>query len=321
MIATRTIGSLTVAALVLVTPVTGRAQAPARDPIAAEALFERGKLLIEQGHTAEACSAFAESQRLDPAGGTLLRLALCHEAEGKLASAWVEFLEVVRVSKEGSGEPAKLQERVRLAREHLASIEPRVPRLVVSVVPAARVAGLQVTANGLPRNESTWGVALPVDPGDVAIVAEAPGRRTFRVTARLGEGQQQTVQVPEMTPEGPAAAPPGPPPEGATHASTGSALRPVGIVVGALGVVALGVGTYFGVHAISKWNDANRVCPGTTCVDPSGASLASDARQSARIADVTVAAGAAAVVAGVVLYVVGAPKNVQAGATGIVVRF
>src|SRR5580700_398327 len=123
-----------------------------RDPIAAETLFTRGKQLIDQGHTSEACAAFAESQRLDPAGGTLLRLALCHEAEGRLAAAWLELGEVIRVSKEGTGDAAKLQERVRLAREHLAAVEPRVPRLVIRVGPAARVEGLRVTANGLPRS-------------------------------------------------------------------------------------------------------------------------------------------------------------------------
>src|SRR5260370_9884027 len=103
--------------LACATPHAVWAQAPQRDPIAAETLFERGKRLIEQGRTAEACAAFAESERLDPAGGTLLRLALCREAEGKLASAWLAFTEVVRVSREGStpGDPAKLAQPVRIA--------------------------------------------------------------------------------------------------------------------------------------------------------------------------------------------------------------
>src|ERR1700689_1185250 len=78
-------------------PRTAVAQSPPdkpRDPTAAETLFARGKHLIEQGHTTEACAAFAESLQLDPAGGTLLRLALCYEADGKLASAWLELTEV-----------------------------------------------------------------------------------------------------------------------------------------------------------------------------------------------------------------------------------
>src|SRR5580700_10860166 len=157
--------SLALALLLVSAPALAQEPAP-RDPIAAEALFERGKLLMDQGHTSDACSAFAESQRLDPAGGTLLRLALCHEADGKLASAWLDFTEVVRVSKETAGEATKLTERVRIAREHLSALEPRLPKLVVSVPEATRVDGLQVTANGLPRNPGIWGVAVPFDAGD-----------------------------------------------------------------------------------------------------------------------------------------------------------
>jgi len=291
---------------------------PARDPAAAEALFERGKQLVEQGHTAEACEAFAESQRLDPAGGTLLRLALCHETQGKLASAWVEFTEVVRVSREGTGEPAKLQERVRLAREHIAAIEPRVPKLVLSVAVASRVDGLRVTANGSPRDAGTWGVALPADPGDVEIVASAPSRVSFRTSVHLAEGQQASLEVPLLAPEAGSSAaidhPPGP-------TSGSSALRPAGIVVGALGVVALGVGTYFGEHAIGKWNDANGVCPGSSCSNPAGVSSASDAKDAARVADFTIAGGIVAVAVGVVLYVLGAPSNVQARGSDVAVSF
>ncbi len=294
-------------------------QAPPRDPIAAEALFERGKQLIDQGHTAEACAAFEESQRLDPAGGTLLRLALCREAEGKLASAWLGFTEVVRMSKEAAGEPAKLQERIRLAREHLAAIEPRVPRLAITVSAGGRVDGLAVSANGSPRNEGTWGVALPVDPGDVVVSATAPGKREFRTTVHVAEGQQQSVEIPALQPLAPvatAAAPPSPvvaaSAPGGAHASF---LRPTGIALGVLGLAAVGVGAYFGAHAISQWNASNAACPGSTCTDSAGVSLASDAKNAARIADVTLAAGAAALVAGVVLYLVGAPAPVPA-ATG-----
>jgi hypothetical protein len=270
---------------------------------------------MDQGHTPEACAAFAESQRLDPAGGTLLRLALCHEAEGKLASAWLEFGEVIRVSKEGTGDAAKLQERVRLAREHLAAIEPRVPKLAIVVPAGSRVGGLTVTANGLPRDEGTWGVALPVDPGDVVVAATAPGRSESRTTVHVAEGQQQNVELPPLAPVLPAASPPRAP--AIVHQS--SALRPVGVGLGLVGLVSLGVGTYFGAHAISKWNASNTACPGTTCTGGDGVSLANDAKSSARAADVTLGAGLVAVAAGVVLYLVGAPTTIEVmGSTGAV---
>jgi hypothetical protein len=76
------------------------------------------------------------------------------------------------------------------------------------------------------------------------------------------------------------------------------------------------VGAYFGVRAITKWNDANTACPGTTCADPGGVTLVNDAKDAARVADVTIAAGAVAVVAGVVMYLLGAPAAPQLRGSG-----
>jgi hypothetical protein len=298
------------------------AQPEVRDPIAAEALFERGKHLMESGQTAEACAAFAESQRLDPAGGTLLRLALCREAEGKLATAWLAYLEVERNGHLGSDSVA--QERTRIARKQLSALERRVPKLRIDVGPPARALGLSVAANGLPRNEGTWGVFLPVDPGEVEIVASAPGRREYRVTVHLAEGQERAVDIPALTTDAPAvssAGPASPASKPDLPPSRTSMLRPAGLAVGILGVAAIGAGTYFGVHAIQTWNDANAVCPNPSCPSPSGVALANDAQNAARLADVTLAVGAAGVVAGAVLFFLGAPENVQARPAGIAIAF
>src|SRR5262245_38278640 len=85
--------SILVVSALLTTSGLARAAEP-RDAAAAEVLFEAGKNLMERGDYAAACPKFEESYRLDPATGALFALALCHERAGKIATAWVEYMEV-----------------------------------------------------------------------------------------------------------------------------------------------------------------------------------------------------------------------------------
>ncbi|MGH7434446.1 MAG: hypothetical protein ACRENE_02145, partial [Polyangiaceae bacterium] len=166
-----------------------------------------------------------------------------------------------------------------------------------------------------------------VDAGDVAIDATAPGHVPFHAVVHAENGKEATASIPPLE-VAPAPAPASGPGEGSravgsselSSAGRGSSLRPIAIVIGAVGVVSVGIGSYFGVNAISKWNQSNDDCPSGAC-GTKGAQEAHDAKTSAGLADVTIGLGAAAIVTGVVLYFVGAPKNVQARIDGVSVRF
>src|SRR5262245_62252923 len=114
----------TLGALLFAEP--ARAQGRGVSIATAEALFREGTALLDEKRYAEACPKLAESHRLDPATGTLLALAFCHEGEGRLASAWAEFAEVAgRARAEGR------TDREHVAREHAANLKPRLARLSV----------------------------------------------------------------------------------------------------------------------------------------------------------------------------------------------
>ena len=167
---------------------------PAGDPVAlAEALFQQGKQLLERGDAHAACPKLAESLRLERATGTLLALAMCHEVEGRLASAWAEYLEVIaRARKDGRAD------REEAARQWAQKLEARLSTLSVAVPAAvAEIPGLRVERDGVPLDAPAWSTAVPVDPGPHVIVAKAPGRETWTGTIVVaGAAERRTVTVP-----------------------------------------------------------------------------------------------------------------------------
>ncbi len=189
---------------------------------------------------------------------------------------------------------------------------------------------------GKAVDPAVFGVALPVDPGEIAIEASAPGHETWTTTVKLGGDNKgpASVDVPALKRlEGPPPAPHEPPPAQGTGpapargalgpapapaASGGNTTRLIGLVVGGAGVVGLGVGTFFGVKAISKNSDAEGYCKGgSTCEDERGVTLTEEAKSAATVSNVAFGLGAAAAIGGAVLVFVVAPRQtppVQVGA-------
>ncbi len=223
----------------------------------AEALFREARALMTEGRYADACPKFAESQRLDPGGGTLLNLAVCHEKQGKLASAWAEFQEALTQAKADTR-----PDRARLAQDHISSLEPRLAKVVVLVANEAP-ANVAITLNGTPLGTAAWGTPVPVDAGELRINAQALGYEPYSKALEISDGRRITVEVPALVRNEHS---------GGTTSDFGSkgtdANWTTAYVFGAVGVAAVGAGSYFGVRALQEKQDANRQCsPGC---DPEG---------------------------------------------------
>ncbi len=172
---------------------------PAGDRVAlAEALFQQGKQLLERGDAHAACPKLAESLRLDRATGTLLALAMCHEVEGRLASAWAEYLDVIARAKQ-DGRP----DREEAAQQWAHKLEARLSTLSIAIPAAvAEIPGLRVQRDGMPLEAPAWSTAVPVDPGPHVVTARAPGRETWSTTVVVdGAAEHQTVTVPLLAPD------------------------------------------------------------------------------------------------------------------------
>ncbi len=168
------------------------AQAPsASEQMLAQSLFDEGRQLMDRGKYAEACPKLAESQRLDPGGGTLLNLAICHQKEGRFGTAYLEMKSALsQAVKDGR------KDRETIANEHIALLASRVPRLAVHVV--REDPGLEVKVDGTVLRKPAWDLLTVVDPGPHVIDAAAPGKAPFRQSITLGEGEQRTVQIPPL---------------------------------------------------------------------------------------------------------------------------
>ena len=288
--------------------------ARAQPTAAAESLFQRGHELFEAKRFAEACPLFAESYRLDPVSGALLALASCHDVEGKLASAWSEYLEVAaRAAREGRAD------RAAAAKERAAALEPRLARLALSAGPElGATPGVLVRRDGVVVTAG-FGVAVPVDPGEHSVEVTAPGRAPFSARVSLREGETRLVAVPALaplaseprapTPERPA--PERPTPERPAEPSETSPLRTVGFIAALAGVATAGVGGYFGVRAISKNSESTDSgnCRGNVC-NAAGKVIREDALAAGNVSTVLFVVGGVLAGGGLVLVLTsGAPRS------------
>src|SRR5271155_2701298 len=78
----------------------------ATDKAGAEALLSDGLRRVDAQDYSGACSRFEESLKLYASVNTEYHLADCYEHVGKMASAWVDFLEVAEKA-QAVGETAK----------------------------------------------------------------------------------------------------------------------------------------------------------------------------------------------------------------------
>jgi serine/threonine-protein kinase len=309
-----------VAAAWMAVPTAARAaqaQAAASEAAAAQALFDEGRALLAQRRFAEACGKLAESQRMAPAMGTAFNLAECYAQIGKPASAWSLYRDV-----EADAQLSGQEARAALARARADELEPTLPRLLVHV--AQPSPGLEVRRDGLAIGAAQWEVAVPVDLGEHAVSASAPGRRAWHETVRITRSNERaSVTVPALERDlgpavaaSPAATPPARAPAigdgGAEPAvDRGRAGQRAAIGFAAAGLafaIAAGVTT---AVAVRQYQSASP-CDGTVCYNSDAVTARAHARTLGNVATGLGIAGAVGLATGAALWLT-APRPATAG--------
>jgi hypothetical protein len=290
----------------------------ASDKAAADALFKDARKLMTAGSVDDACPKFAESHRLSPRAGTLLNLAICHEKQGKTASAWAEYNEVVALAKRD-----KRKDREEFARTHAKELEPKLARIRFEM--SAKEPNLELALDGKRIDAAVWVTALPIDPGPHRVEVSAPGKKPWNTELQIKAGSGTTsVDVPRLESE--TAAPSGASSSNAPETSeaheashdetparrnVATGTSPLAWVALGVGVAGVAVGSYFGLRTFSKKSDADDHCGSAigekdaNACDQRGVDLRDQAKTSGTFSTVGFAVGAAGIGLGVILLVSG----------------
>lgn len=293
--------------------------ASAGEPSRADALFKQGRTLLDAKRYEEACPKLAESQKLEPGAGTLLALALCHEGQGKTATAHAELLKAAEL-----GEANGRKDLAGAAQKRARAMEPSLPKLTVRSE-ARDASEYEIRLDG--EAQLALAKATPVDPGAHKVDVSAKGRVSRTYTVRLVAAGKAEIKIDALEREPvaavvpvPAAVPASAP---ATPASTvasplateppetpignegnrGGAQRAIGVVVASAGIVGLGAGTYFAIRGASE-SAEGRNSQNNDANDRS--------KSSFTLGVVSVAAGTGALALGAILYFT-APRSNPAG--------
>jgi hypothetical protein len=265
----------------LVAMVTSLASAQSGDSrVLAQSLFQEGKRLLDAGKIDPACEKLEESQKLDPAGGTLLNLARCHELQGKIATAWTDFQGVLEMSKR-----ARRPDRMAHAKKKIDELGPKVPYLTLRYAGTAPLPGLKVRLDGVALSAATLDTSLALDPGEHVVSAEAEGHEPFEARVTLAEREKKTVAIGPLEPVRKA-----PPPRPEPVSSRPGWLLPTAIVTGGLGLAAHLVTLGTGVRALDLGKEGEAACPGLAC-SQAGLDAVESGRDFATAADVSLVIG------------------------------
>jgi hypothetical protein len=299
----------------------------AANTAAARALAIEGVKLAEAGRCDTAIDKLERAETLHHSPIVLGQLGECYVVQHRLVEGTELLRKLLRDPLPADPSPA-LRKAYARAQLRLDAAKSRIATLTITVRGTGETEPA-VVIDAQPLPTALLGAGRPIDPGEHAIEARAPGFLAKALHVIIAPGEKREVLV-ELEPD-PAAAAPTTADPARQHAAAGaaapevagSARRPidhgtarpaaaqrqssespdrtaayVSFVVGATG---LGVGTLFGVLAMNGKHDLDARCPGNVCSAEARGALEA-AKQKGTISTIGFGVGAAGAVIGTILF-------------------
>lgn len=241
--------SLVLAASAVSSPLPARAEEPtASELTAAREIFKHALALEDKGEWSAALTLFEKVAAVKTTPSVRFHIAFCHEHLGRLVEAYDGFSRA-KAEAEADGKPENLTVRDQ-ARQHLADLDGRIPKVVIVVELPDDVSSASVSLDGKPLNPALLGTPVPVDPREHTVTATAAGHPAFETKKKFAERDEPATITVSFDK---AATPEAPSPKRSSVAPW---------VIGGVGLAALGVGVGLYAKSRSIYGEVDDACAG-----------------------------------------------------------
>jgi len=245
------------------------AEASASDRATARGLAGEGYAALKQKDYRTAEDRFRRADELVHAPTLVLDHARALVGLGRFGEAYAALDSVIRETLP-PGAPAVWKRAKKDAAVEIEAVRPKVAWLTVQVVGASQP---QVEIDGRALPATGLGERLPQTPGELHIVASAPGFVTQSIDRSLGEGDEKRVEItllpiPEPPPEVVIVQPPEPKPAEHTHEDRGKGRRTLAYASFAVSGVGLALGATTGILWLKARDDIKSSCGGGLVCQP-----------------------------------------------------
>lgn len=275
------------------------------DKTRAQTLFLEGRKAIDSGDWATGCPKVRQSLDLFAVANSHFTVAQCDEQAGHIASALDHWERGAALVDDGN------DPRTKVAKERIAALEPRVPRIRVVVPPASSSAAIYL--DGAKLEPAALVAPLRVEPGTHVFVVKAASRNDSQREIKIAERERTefVAKIGEPNSVGPVPTGSGtvaPPPGTGAPAAPMPPMKVAGFVVGGVGVASLLVSAITGGMVVATDGKLGGCDEDKCSITPDKADLNAEYQSYVKANLATFMIGLAATGGGLAM-ILAAPKN------------